>query len=133
MSIVRLCVLSVVVFLQAPHPPDWTTRIAPFHVIDNIYYVGTADLASWLVTSPAGHVLVDSGLTQNASAISEGIRTLGFKLEDVKFLLTTQAHFDHVAALAELKKLAGARVLASEGDAALLESGGKGDYLFAGA
>ena len=130
MSIVRLCVLAVGVFLQVPNPPEWTARLEPFHVIDNIYYVGTQDLASWLITTPAGHVLVDSGVTQNAEAIAAGIRALGFKLEDVKFLLTTQAHFDHVAAHAELQKLTGATVVAAAGDAPILEGGGKGDYLW---
>jgi metallo-beta-lactamase class B len=130
MSIVRLCVLAVVVFLQVPNPPEWSARIAPFHVIDNIYYVGTEDLAAWLITTPAGHVLVDSGLKQNAAAIVSGIRTLGFKPEDVKFLLTTQAHFNHVAAHAQLKKITGATVVAAAGDAPILEGGGKGDYLW---
>ena len=130
MSIVRLCVLAVVVFLQLPNPPEWTARVAPFHLIDNIYYVGTEDLSCWLITTPAGHILVDSGVERNVDAITSGIRTLGFKLEDVKFLLTTQAHFDHVAAHAALKKLTGATVVAAAGDAPILEGGGKGDHLW---
>jgi metallo-beta-lactamase class B len=134
MTILRLCVCVAVALLQTREiPAEWTARVKPFHAIDNIYYVGTQDLASWLVTSPEGHVLVDSGLTQNVPTIVDGIRTLGFKVEDVKFLLTTQAHYDHVAAHAELEKLTGAQVVASAGDAALLESGGRRDYLFAGA
>ena len=114
-------------------PASWTARIEPFRVFDNVYYVGTEDLSSYLITTPQGHLLVDSGMAQNASAIAEGVQALGFKLRDVKVLLTTQAHFDHVAAHAELQKLTGAEVVASEADAHLLEGGGKGDFHFGSA
>jgi metallo-beta-lactamase class B len=111
-------------------PKEWTERTAPYLILDGIYYVGTVDLASYLVTSPDGHILIDTGLEQNAASIVDSIRTLGFKVRDVRIILTTQAHFDHVGALAKLKELTGARVLVSAGDAPLLEQGGKGDYLF---
>nr|AIA10851.1 BJP_beta_lactamase [uncultured bacterium] len=108
----------------------WTKAIEPSRIIQNVYYVGTEDLASYLVTSSQGHVLIDSGVAANAATIAAGIQKLGFKLEDVKYLLTTQAHFDHVAAHAELQKRTGAQVVASDGDAPLLETGGKADYHF---
>jgi metallo-beta-lactamase class B len=108
----------------------WTARTAPLRVIDNIYYVGTVDLASYLITTPEGHILIDTGVSKNADAIAAGIAALGFKVPDVRVILTTQAHYDHVGAMAKLKELTGARVLASAADAALLEGGGKGDYLF---
>jgi metallo-beta-lactamase class B len=111
-------------------PKEWTERTAPYLILDGIYYVGTVDLASYLVTSPDGHILIDTGVEQNAASIADSIRTLGFKVRDVRIILTTQAHFDHVGALAKLKELTGARVLVSAGDAPLLEQGGKGDYLF---
>jgi metallo-beta-lactamase class B len=110
--------------------PSWTTPVAPLRVIDNIYYVGSADLASYLVTTPAGHILIDTGMAQNADMIAASIAALGFKAGDVRIILNTQAHFDHVGALARLKAVTGARVLISEADARLVESGGKGDYLF---
>jgi metallo-beta-lactamase class B len=97
-------------------------------VIDNIYYVGTEDLASYLITSAAGHVLLDSGVAANAQPILDNIASLGFKAADIRLLLTTQAHFDHVAAFAELKKRTGAQVAAAAGDAPVLEDGGKSDY-----
>jgi metallo-beta-lactamase class B len=109
---------------------NWTERVKPFQVMANIYYVGTLDLSSFLITSPAGHVLIDSGVEQNAEAILDSIRTLGFKIADVKVILTTQAHYDHVAAHAQLKKETGARVLVAAADAPIVEGGGKGDYLF---
>jgi metallo-beta-lactamase class B len=109
---------------------SWTARTAPVHVIDNIYYVGTVDLASYLITTSAGHILIDTGMKENAEAISDGISALGFRVRDVRLILTTQAHFDHVGALARMKALTGARVLVSAGDAPLVEGGGKGDYLF---
>ena len=124
--------LALLVALSARQgaPKEWTERTEPYHILDGIYYVGTVDLGSYLVTSPAGHILIDAGVEQNATSISDSIRALGFQLRDVHLLLTTQAHFDHVGALAKLKALTGARVLASAGDAALLEHGGRGDYLF---
>lgn len=140
MTILRpLAATAALLFLAVPPatarqtlsiPPSWTARIEPFRVIDNVYYVGTEDLASYLITTPRGHFLIDSGMTPNAAAIADGIAKLGFKLRGVKMLLTTQGHFDHVAAHAELQKMTGAQVVASEQDARLLESGGKGDYHF---
>ena len=112
---------------------NWTERVKPFRVMANIYYVGTLDLSSFLVTSPDGHVLIDTGLEENADAILENIRTLGFKVGDVRVMLTTQAHYDHVAAFARLKKESGARVLVAAGDAPIVEGGGEGDYLFGSA
>jgi len=111
-------------------PGPWTKAIQPFRIVENVYYVGTEDLASYLVTSSQGHALIDSGVAANAETIAAAIQKLGFKLADIKFLLTTQAHFDHVAAHAQLQKLSGAQVIASGGDAPLLESGGKADYHF---
>jgi metallo-beta-lactamase class B len=128
------------VWLLAPAAPgcaqtvavadSWTARTEPVHIIDNVYYVGTVDLASYLITTPAGHILIDAGMAQNAEAIGAGIAALGFNVRDVRIMLTTQAHFDHVGAFARVKAMTGARVLVSAGDAPLVEGGGKGDYLF---
>lgn len=107
---------------------SWTRRVPPFRIIDNIYYVGTEDLASYLITSPEGHVLVDSGVAANAQTILDNVTSLGFKPGEIRLLLTTQAHFDHVAAMAELKKRTGAQLAASAGDAPVLEDGGRSDH-----
>ena len=111
-------------------PADWTERVKPFQVMGNIYYVGTKDLSSFLITSQAGHILIDTGVMENAAAVAESIRALGFTVKDVRIILTTQAHYDHVGSHARLKQESGARVLVAAGDAPLVEGGGRGDYLF---
>ncbi len=111
-------------------PPNWTERMKPYRVMANIYYVGTVDLSSFLVTSPQGHVLIDTGVEENADAVLDNIRALGFDVKDIRVILTTQAHYDHVGAHARLKKESGARVLVSAFDAPLVSAGGEGDYLF---
>ena len=108
----------------------WNKPTAPFRIVGPIHYVGTFDLASYLITTPAGHILIDSGLESDAAQLQSAIETLGFAVKDVRVLLNTQAHFDHAAGLATLKKVSGARMLASAPDAALLESGGHDDPAF---
>jgi metallo-beta-lactamase class B len=99
-------------------------------MIGNVYWVGTYDLSSYLITTPQGHILINTGLLQTVPEIKAGIEQLGFKLADVKILTATHGHFDHVAGLAELKRMTGARVMMSEQDAELLESGAKSDFRF---
>jgi metallo-beta-lactamase class B len=111
-------------------PSNWTERVKPYRVIGNIYYVGTLDLSSFLITSPGGHALIDTGVEENAEIVLDNIRTLGFDVKDIRVILTTQAHYDHVGAHARLKKESGARVLVSAGDAPVVAGGGEGDYLF---
>ena len=110
--------------------PAWTAPAAPVRIADNVYYVGTVELASYLVTTPQGHILIDTGWEPNAAVVAGNIATLGFTLPDVRIILTTQAHFDHVGAHAKLKAESGARVLVSAADAPVVEGGGKGDYHF---
>ena len=110
--------------------PDWTKPFPPFRMIGNVYWVGTYDLSSYLITTPQGHILINTGLTQTVPQIKAGIEQLGFRLSDVRILTATHGHFDHVAGLAELKRMTGARVMMSEQDAELLESGGKSDFRF---
>lgn len=102
----------------------------PFRVIGNIYYVGAADVSSFLITGKAGHILLDAGFAETAPQIQQNIETLGFKVADVKFLLNGQAHFDHAGGLAKLKELTGAQLIASAADAELIARGGKGDFAF---
>lgn len=101
----------------------WVTPTEPFRIIDNVYYVGTAGLSSFLVTSPEGHILLDTGLADSAPLIKANIAKLGFKLGDIKYLLNSHAHFDHAGALAELKRETGAQMVASAADKPLLEGG----------
>jgi metallo-beta-lactamase class B len=111
-------------------PPEWSRPFAAHRVVGNVFYVGTYDLACFLIVTPQGNILINTGLADSVPLIRKSIADLGFKLEDVRWLLTTQAHFDHVAAMAEMKRLTRARLLASQADAVLLEDGGKSDFHF---
>jgi metallo-beta-lactamase class B len=109
--------------LIAQMKTKWNAPSEPFKVIDNVYYVGTAGLSSFLVTSPGGHVLIDTGLPEANPIIKANIAKLGFKLTDIKYLLNTHAHLDHTGGFAELKKETGAVMVASAADKPLLEGG----------
>ncbi|HMG92293.1 MAG TPA: subclass B3 metallo-beta-lactamase [Chryseolinea sp.] len=108
--------------------PQWSQPYAPFRIVGNLYYVGTYDLACYLIVTPEGNILINTGLAASASLINDNIKTLGFKLADTKILLTTQAHYDHVAAMAAIKQQTGAKLMADTKDAAALEDGGSSDY-----
>ncbi|HKU65453.1 MAG TPA: subclass B3 metallo-beta-lactamase [Rhizomicrobium sp.] len=101
----------------------WAKPQAPFHVIGNIYYVGTAGISAFLIVTPKGNILTDGGLPETAADIEKNIQTLGFKLRDIKILLNSHAHFDHSGGLAKLKADTGARFIASAADQPFLESG----------
>jgi metallo-beta-lactamase class B len=109
---------------------SWNKPVAPFRIAGNLYYVGAVEITSYLITTPEGHFLLDGGFVETAPQIERNITELGFQLTDVKFLLNSHAHFDHAGGLAELKKVTGARFVASERDAPLLRSGGHGDFRF---
>lgn len=112
--------------------PAWTTPAKPFAIVGPIHYVGTKDLAAYLITTPAGHILIDGAVPSMAGAIEQSITALGFKPADIKILLTTQAHFDHVGTLAHFQKVSKASVRVMQGDDTLVADGGKSDYLFGG-
>ena len=103
--------------------PEWNRAVQPFRIIGNVHYVGTAELAAYLVTSPRGHILIAGAMPESADGIAANIRRLGFRLADVKLLLVNHAHMDHAGGLARLKTLTGARLLASAGDRPELEAG----------
>lgn len=135
---VPLAVAMLALFLfhasaQAPKSsvnPEWIRPFPPFRMIGNVYWVGTYDLSTYLITTPQGHILINSGLAQTVPQIKASVEQLGFRLADVKILTATHGHYDHVAGLAELKRMTGARLLMSEEDTELLESGGKADFRF---
>ena len=110
--------------------PEWTKPFPPFKILGNIYWVGTYDLSTYLITTPQGNILINSGLAETVPLIKAGVEQLGFKMSDTKILLATHGHFDHVAGMAALKKMTGAKMVMSEEDAELLESGGKVDFRF---
>jgi len=98
--------------------------------MDNLYYVGTEDIASYLIVTPKGHFLLNSGYEDTPAMIRASVEKLGFKITDVKILLNSQAHYDHVAGQAALQKLTGAKIYSSEREVAVLEGGGKTDSRF---
>lgn len=102
---------------------EWNKPVAPFRIIGNVHYVGTAGIAAYLITDPKGHILIDGGMEESAPLIADNIAALGFKLRDVKILLINHAHWDHSGGLAELKRRSGARLLASAADKPGLEAG----------
>lgn len=118
---------------QLPAQPEgWVQPYPAFRVIGNLYGVGTYDLSVFLITSEEGHILINTGLEDSTAQIRANIESLGFRLEDVKILLCQQAHWDHTAALAEIKALTGAQLWATAADAPILEDGGFSDPHFGG-
>ena len=115
---------------QAQQDPRWMEPIPSFRIADRLYYVGSRDLAAYLIDSGDGLILLDTGLPQFAPHVLANIRALGFDPRSIRILLTSQAHFDHAGGLAAVKAASGARMLASDADAALLERGGKNDIHF---
>ncbi len=101
----------------------WNQPVKPFRIIGNIYYVGAANVSSFFIKTPQGAILLDGGLPETAPLIEKSIAELGFSMKDVKILLNSHAHYDHCGGLAELKKLSGARMIASERDRPVLVSG----------
>ncbi len=113
----------------------WTQPFPPHRIADNLYYVGSRDLASYLITTPQGHVLINSSLEESVPLIRESVEKLGFKLTDIRILLISHAHSDHCAGSAEMLKLTGAKYYVMGEDADAVERGGavksrlgKGDY-----
>lgn len=123
--------MPAIAFAQDKTPPcsrcaEWNTPQKPFQIFGNTYYVGPHGLSSLLITSSAGHVLIDGALPESSYQIVSNIRSLGFRIEDVKLILNSHVHVDHAGGIAELQRLSGARVIASEWSAAVLKGGGVG-------
>jgi metallo-beta-lactamase class B len=101
----------------------WNQPQTPFRVFGNTYYVGTKGLGSILITSPRGHILIDGGLPQSAALIDANIQTLGFHTRDIKTIVYSHAHYDHVGGIAALQRASGATVLSSAGGRSAMTSG----------
>ncbi|MCC7422956.1 MAG: subclass B3 metallo-beta-lactamase [Planctomycetaceae bacterium] len=102
----------------------------PHKIAGNTYYVGSKALATYLITTAEGHFLINSGFEETVPLIRASVKKLGFKMKDVKYVLASHAHSDHVAGHADLKELTGAKVLVMKGDASVIAEGGKGQYLY---
>jgi metallo-beta-lactamase class B len=115
-----------------PWSKEWNKPYAPFRIAGNLYYVGTYDLACYLITTPEGHILINTGLKASEKMIRNSIKTLGFRFADIKILLNTQAHYDHMGAMAAIKTKTGAQLLLNEKDAPAAKDGGHSDYALGG-
>lgn len=102
---------------------EWNQPFEPFRIAGNVHYVGTRGLAAFLITDPAGHMLIDGAMEESAAQIAANVRKLGFRMADVKIMLVNHAHWDHAGGLADLKRFSGAKLLASAADRPDLESG----------
>jgi metallo-beta-lactamase class B len=116
--------------LAAQNARDWSEPFPPHKVIGNVYFVGTRGLASYLITTPEGSILVNSSLESSVPLIRASIEKLGFKFSDVKILLISHAHFDHCAGSFLVKELTGAKYMVMQQDAAEIEAGGKGNFAY---
>jgi metallo-beta-lactamase class B len=110
--------------------PDWTTPFPPFRIAGSLYYVGSKDLASYLIATPQGHILINSSLEASVPLIRASVEQLGFKFTDIRILLISHAHWDHDAGSAAIKKLTGAAYAVMEGDVSVVESGGTTDFQY---
>lgn len=112
-------------------PKNWNRYFPPHRVVGNVYYVGSSFIASFLIATPEGHFLLNSGTEETVPLIRSGVEKLGFRFADIKILLSGHAHIDHVGGHALIRQLTGARVMAMAGDDMLITSGGASDFHYA--
>jgi metallo-beta-lactamase class B len=114
--------------LTPQNNPAWTRPFPPFRIAGNLYYVGSEDLASYLIATPKGLILINSNLESSVPSIRKSVEQLGFHFNDIKILLISHAHYDHCAGSARVKQLTGARYFVMDADVPVVESGGKADF-----
>ena len=126
--LIAILLLLVVNHSAGAQSNDWLEPFPPFRIAGNLYYVGSRGLASYLVTTPRGHILLNSDLEANVPMIRDSVEKLGFKYTDIRILLISHAHFDHNAGSALVKQQTGARYMVMAGDVPAVESGGRKDF-----
>ena len=126
----RLLLVAACVAVLAAAQDDMNAPFPPHRIADNLYYVGSKGLATYLITTPQGHILINSGYERTVPVILGNMLKLGFKPTDVKILLASHAHSDHVEGMAALQQATGGHVFAMEGDAEVMAKGGEGQYLY---
>jgi metallo-beta-lactamase class B len=109
---------------------SWTTSMAPFRIADNLYYVGSQDLASYLVVTPKGNILINANLATSPPQIRASVEKLGLRWADTKILLNSQGHFDHMAGAAQVIRQTHAQNMVMDGDVSVVETGGRKDFLW---
>ena len=115
--------------MPAATDPAWTTPLAPFQIADNLYYVGSEDLASYLVVTPKGNILINANLASSPPQIRASAEKLGFRWSDTRILLNSQAHYDHVGGAAEVVRETHAQIMVMDGDRSVMETGARTDFL----
>jgi metallo-beta-lactamase class B len=125
-------ILIVGLQLAAEIPASWTTPVPPFRIAGNLYYVGSQDLAAYLLVTPQGNILINSNLASSPPQIKKSIESLGFKYSDTKILLISHGHYDHCAGSAEIQRETGAKYEVMAQDVPVVESGGGDDFRYAG-
>ncbi len=123
--------LAASLHISAQNPSEWTTPFPPFRIAGNLYYVGSQDLASYLIVTPKGDILINSNLESSPPLIKKSVEALGFHLGDIKILLISHGHYDHCAGSARIKQLTGAKYEVMDADVSVVESGGKTDFQYA--
>jgi len=114
--------------LCAEMNPDWTAAQKPFRIAGNLFYVGSRDLAAYLVVTPAGNILINANLESSPPQIRASVEQLGFRWTDTRILLISHAHFDHAAGSAEILRETGAKMMVMDGDAQVVEQGDPHDF-----
>lgn len=127
-SWILILACSAPLFAQAT--PDWTEPFPPYRIIGNIYYVGSRGLASYLITTPKGDILINSDLATSVPQIRASVDKLGFQFNDIKILLISHAHWDHASGSAQIKEITGATYMVMDADVSVIEAGGKGDFMY---
>ena len=107
---------------------SWNAPFKPFRLTGNIHYVGASGISSFLITTPEGHILMDTGFETTVPRIRDRVTKLGFRFADIKIILNSHAHLDHAGGHALMQELTGERILMSEADASLLASVGTNDF-----
>lgn len=125
-----LLVLALAGTATAQNSPEWTEPFPAFRIAGNLYYVGSKGLATYLIATPAGHILINSDLEANVPLIRASVEKLGFKFSDIKVLLISHAHWDHDAGSAMIKQATGAKYMVMDADVPVVESGGKDDFQY---
>lgn len=124
-----LLLFSCPKYIFAEASPSWTVPIAPFRIADNLYYVGGEDLASYLVVTPKGNILINANFASSPTQIRASVEKLGFQWNDTKILLNGQAHSDHMGGAAEVVRETHAKNMVMEGDVSVVETGARTDFL----
>ncbi len=114
----------------APANAEWNRPVEPFRIVGNVYYVGAAGVSSFLITTPSGHILLDTGYAETVPQIEANVKKLGYRVEDIRLLLASHAHADHAGGMAAVKTLTKARLIVHPAELAPFARGGKGDFAF---